>query len=237
VAKLSEENFRAGVQPHLQPGEQIVHVAYGVKQPNIFLIILFIATIGGALAIGLLTKHYLLALTDRRLIIVQVKGGLFGVSFETKAVTEHAFGQLAGLPIKTSTGPLFTHVRIDAPGNPFIAKFHRMGGPNNRQHAMGIAAALESMKTGQAPQLQQQAQGYGQPQQGYPQQGYAQQGYPQQQQGYGQPQQQGYAQQPQQQQQGYGQPQQPQQGYGQPQQPQQGYGPPQGGQGGPWGHS
>jgi hypothetical protein len=159
VAKLSEENFRAGVQPHLQPGEQLVHVAYGVKQPNFFVIVLLIATIGGSLAVGLLTKHYLLALTDRRLLIVQVQGGLFGVSFATKAVTEYSFAQLASLPIKTSTGGLFTHVRIDAPQR-FVAKFHRMATKTNRHHAMGIAQALEAMRSGAAPQL---AQGQGAP--------------------------------------------------------------------------
>jgi hypothetical protein len=152
VAKLSEENFRAGVQPLLQPGERLVHVAYGVKQPNFFVIVLLIATIGGSLAIGLLTKHYLLALTDRRLLIVQVQGGLFGVSFATKAVTEYSFAQLASLPVKTSTGGLFTHVRIDAPQR-FIAKFHRMATRTNREHAMGIASALEGIKAGQASQL------------------------------------------------------------------------------------
>lgn len=164
MAKLSEENFRAGVQPLLQPGERLVHVAYGVKQPNFFVIVLLIATIGGSLAIGLLTKHYLLALTDRRLLIVQVQGGLFGVSFATKAVTEYSFAQLASLPVKTSTGGLFTHVRIDAPQR-FVAKFHRMATRTNREHAMGIASALEGIKAGQAPQLGASA-AYGAPQLG-----------------------------------------------------------------------
>jgi hypothetical protein len=136
----------------LQPGERLVHVAYGVKQPNVFVIILLFATIGGALAVGALTKHYLLAITDRRLLVVQVQGGLFGVSFATKAVTEFSFAQIASLPLKTSTGGLFTHVRIDAPQR-FVAKFHRMATRTNREHAMGIANALEAIKAGRGPQL------------------------------------------------------------------------------------
>ncbi len=246
MAKFSEENFRAGVQPHLQPGERLLHVAYGVKQPGFFLMLLLFATIGGALAVGALTKHYLLALTDRRLLIVQVQGGLFGVSFATKALTEYSFSQLASLPLKTSTGGLFTHVRIDAP-QPFIAKFHRLATKTNREHATGIAQALEAIKRGGAPQLA--PPGYGAPPGGYgaPQLGQGQGGYgaplPSQGQGgygappagqgpggYGAPQpnqgQGGYGAPP------YGQAQQHAGGYGQP--PQAGYGQaPQAGHGGP----
>jgi hypothetical protein len=257
LAKFSEDNLRNAIQPHLQPGEQVQYVAYGVKQPNILLLVLLLGGLLGAL----LTKHYVIALTDRRLIVVQVKGGVFSIDLGAKAVASYAFAELAGLPIKTSTGAIFTHIRIDAP-TPFVAKFHRLASKTNRDHAVGITQALQAVKSGQmpaAPAAPQMGQGYGAPQGGYgqPQQAYGQppqqQGYgqpPQQQQGYGQPpqqqgygqppQQQGYGQPPQQQgyaqqQQGYGQPQQPQQGYGQPQ---QGYGPPgQGGpgQGNPWG--
>jgi hypothetical protein len=249
LAKFSEDNLRNAVQPHLQPGEQVQYVAYGVKQPNILLLVLLLGGLLGAL----LTKHYVIALTDRRLIVVQVKGGIFSIDLGAKAVTSYAFAELAGVPIKTSTGALFTHIRIDAP-TPFVAKFHRLASKTNREHAVGITQALERAKSGQMPGgPAQMGQGYGQPQQGYgqppQQQGYGQpqqQGYgqPPQQQGYGQPpQQQGYGQAPQQpgygqlqQQQGYGQPQQ-QQGYAQPPQ-QQGYGPPGQsgpGQGNPWG--
>jgi hypothetical protein len=260
LAKFSEDNLRNAVQPHLQPGEQVQYVAYGVKQPNILLLVLLLGGILGAL----LTRHYVIALTERRLIVVQVKGGFFSINLGTKAVASYTFAELSALPIKTSTGAIFTHIRIDATP-PFVAKFHRLASKTNRDHAVGITQALQGVKSGQmpaAPAAQQMGQGYGAPQGGYgqppqqqggygqaPQQqgGYGQapqqQGYgqpPQQQGGYGQPQQPGYGQpqqpqqgygQPQQPQQGYGQPQQPQQGYGQPQQPQQGYGPP--GQGGP----
>ena len=61
MARFKDEAFVVnGFAPHLQPGERILHCAYGVKQPNIFLIILFL---GGLLA-WLLTKKYLVGLTD-----------------------------------------------------------------------------------------------------------------------------------------------------------------------------
>ena len=248
MAKLNDQTVPAAIQPHLQPGEQLRHYAFGVKQPNIFLIIIL-----PILGTWLLTKNYVIALTDRRFIVLRVPKAFFSVAGDInrpEEVIEYPLAQLSGVNVKTSTGALFTHIRIDDPQKPFVAKFHRMGMKSNREHSMAIAEALNAASRGQLPQGQAGGPqlGYGQqPQQGYPQQpqqGYPQQpqqqGYPQQpQQGYGQqPPQQGYPQQPQQgygqqpQQQGY--PQQPQQGYGQ--QPQQGYGPPpQGGQGGPQG--
>ena len=45
-------------------------------------------------------------------------------------------------PVKSSTGPVFTHIKIEDPAKPFVAKFHRMGMPGNREGAMAIAAAL-----------------------------------------------------------------------------------------------
>jgi hypothetical protein len=244
VAKLNEMTVPAAFQPYLQPGEQLRYFAFGVKQPNIFLIIIL-----PILGTWLLTKNYLIALTDRRFIVLRVPRAFFSVVGDinkAEEVIEYPLGELSGLKVTTSTGALFTHIRIDHPQKPFIAKFHRMGMKTNREHAMAITEVLQAASRGQlppgagAPQLgygaPQQGQ-YGQPpqQQGYgqaPQPGYGppqQQGYGQPQQGYGQPeQQQGYGQP---QQQGYGQPQ-PQQGYGQPQ-PQQGYGQPQQGYGQP----
>jgi hypothetical protein len=50
-------------------------------------------------------------------------------------------------------GSVFAHIRINDPSKPFVAKFHRMGMPNNREQAMAIAAAL-----GQPQYPQQQYQ-------------------------------------------------------------------------------
>ncbi|MCC6554201.1 MAG: hypothetical protein IT372_14465 [Polyangiaceae bacterium] len=217
MAKLNEQTVPAAFQPHLQPGEQLRYYAFGVKQPNIVLIIIL-----PILGTWLLTKNYLIALTDRRFIVLEVPRAFFSVVGDINRplkVMEYPLAQLAGINVKTETGMLFTHIRIDHPQQPFIAKFHRLGMKTNREHAMAICEALNAASRGQLPQGQPDA-----PQLGYGQQP-QQQGYGQpQQQGYGQPQQQGYGQL---QQQGYGQPQ--QQGYGQPQ---QGYGPPPGGQGG-----
>lgn len=124
---------------YLEPGEQIRNVAYGVKQPNIFLIVLLLllAILPGVIAVALLTKEYLVALTDRRVIVLRVKGRKAMV----QEMIEYRLGSLP--PAKTSTGAIFTHIQVMDPAKPFIAKFHRAGPvPANRDNAMAIAAAL-----------------------------------------------------------------------------------------------
>jgi hypothetical protein len=125
--------------PHLEPGEQIRNVAFGVKQPHMLLIVglLLLAVIPGAIAVALMTKEYLVALTDRRIIALRIKG-------RKAQVLEVIDYRLASLPpARTSTGPIFTHIAISDPARPFAAKFHRAGpAPSNRDNAMAIAAAL-----------------------------------------------------------------------------------------------
>ena len=133
--RYKDEDMPAIFAPQLQPGEQIVNWAFGVKQPSILVIILLIATIGGALVVGLLTKNYLVALTNMgRFVVLQMSGKTI------KTAQAYQLGQTQG--VKTSTGALFTHIKIDGPV-PFVAKFHRLGMKQNREHAMAMAAALE----------------------------------------------------------------------------------------------
>ena len=122
----------------LHPGEQLYNWAYGVKQPPMGLIILLmlLAILPGAIAVALLTKEYVIGLTSHRLLILRVKGGKAVV----QEITEYDRRNLP--PAKTSTGGLFTHIKLADPAKPFEAKFHRMGMPKNREHAMAIAAAI-----------------------------------------------------------------------------------------------
>ena len=130
MARFKDAEVMAVVQPHLQRGEQLRHWAYGVKQPPLFLIVLLTP-----LAIAFLTKEYVAALTDRRLLVLRVRRKM-----EVEELTEYPLSKLP--PVRTSTGTLFTHIRIDDEAKPFAAKFHRAGMPANREHAMAIAATL-----------------------------------------------------------------------------------------------
>lgn len=137
MARFNDENVPAAIKPHLQPGEQLKHWAFGVKQPNIGLIFLLVllAVLPGLIAIALLTKQYIVALTDRRLIVLKFKGKL-----NVTEVTEYS---LSPKPKASgSSGAIFTHIKIDDAAKPFVAKFHRMGMPNNREQSQAILAAL-----------------------------------------------------------------------------------------------
>ena len=130
MARFKDAEVMAAVQPHLQPGEQLRHWAYGVRQPPLYLIILLTP-----LAVAFLTKEYVAALTDRRLLVLRVRRKM-----EVEEVTEYPLNRLP--QVRTSTGTLFTHIKIDDAAKPFVARFHRAGMPANREHAMAIAATL-----------------------------------------------------------------------------------------------
>jgi hypothetical protein len=140
MARFKDPNVPAAAfAPYLEPGEQLRHIAFGVKQPNLLLTLpLFaLAVLPGAIAVALLTKEYVIGLTDRRLIVLRFKGKNVGVQ---EVVDYRLNGQLPS--VISSTGPVFTHIKIEDQAKPFVAKFHRMGMPGNREGAMAIAAAL-----------------------------------------------------------------------------------------------
>lgn len=137
MAKKTEADFRAAIEPYLDDGEQLKHWAFGVKQPNIFLImfLLFLAVLPGIIAVFLLTRNYVVGLTDRRFIVARFKGNLKVIE-----ISEYPLGTVNN--VESKTGPIFTHIRIEDPQQPFVAKFHRAGMPNNRDQSMAIASAL-----------------------------------------------------------------------------------------------
>ncbi|HLA64385.1 MAG TPA: hypothetical protein VK610_08140 [Rhodothermales bacterium] len=139
MARFKDPAFvAAAFQPYLEPGEELKHSAYGVKQPSMAIIIplMFLAVLPGVIATALLTKEYVVGLTNRRFIALRFKGK----DIKVQEVLEYPLGALP--PVKASTGGLFTHIKIEDPAKPFVAKFHRMGMPGNRENGMAMEAAL-----------------------------------------------------------------------------------------------
>ena len=90
---------------------------------------------------AMLTRNYLIGLTERRFIVLTIKG----ITDATlKEVMEYGLDEVQNMEVKTSTGPLFTHIKIADPAKPFVAKFHRAFSKDNRAHAMAIAEAISS---------------------------------------------------------------------------------------------
>ncbi len=139
MARFKDEGIIVNAfQQHLQPGERLMNYAYGVKQPPIMLIVLLmlLAILPGVIATALLTKEYVIGLTDRRLIVIRFSGKL-----NPKEVFDYPLYQLP--PVKTSAGAIFTHISVKDPNKPFVAKFHRMGLKTNREQSQAIAQVLE----------------------------------------------------------------------------------------------
>ncbi len=141
MAKLNDEQIHQAFAPHLHPGETLTHWAFGVKQPSILLMLpLFIlAVLPGLIATLMLTKNYLIGLTADRFVVLRVKSIS---NAELKEVVEYGLNELRNDAVKTSTGPLFTHIKIASETKPFAAKFHRAFSKGNRPQAMAIAEAI-----------------------------------------------------------------------------------------------
>ncbi|MCA8931574.1 MAG: hypothetical protein KDA49_03860 [Rhodospirillaceae bacterium] len=138
MARYKDEEVVAALQPHLADGERLVNFAYGVRQPNIWVIFLLMlpAILPGAIAVTLMTKEYIVGLTDRRLIALRVKR-------RPPQVKEATAYDLASLPPSRARAlGFFTYLWIDDEAAPFRAKFHRLGMKENRRHSREMAAAL-----------------------------------------------------------------------------------------------
>jgi hypothetical protein len=140
---LKDEKVCEVLNPYLEQGETLEHWAFGVKQPNIFLMffLFLLAILPGIIGVALLTKNYLVGLTQKRFIVVRIGGKL-----KAKEMMEYKLGQVG--EVKTSSGGIFTHIKILDPEKPFVAKFHRLGMKNNREHSMAIAKALNPAHNG-----------------------------------------------------------------------------------------
>ena len=142
MAAYKDEKVIEALTGYLEPGETLKHYAFGVKQPHMALIILLmlLAILPGIIAVVLLTKNYLVGLTERRLIVLRVGG-----KATVKEVTEYALDGLA--PAESRTGGLFTTIRIRDEARPFVAKFHRLGMTQNREQSTAIGEALMAAAT------------------------------------------------------------------------------------------
>jgi hypothetical protein len=135
-----DQQVLEALRPHVPAGETVQHFAYGVQQPPpwaIALLYLLTAIIPGAIVVALLTKEYLVATTERRLLVVRFTGGRIKV----KQVLDYPLDRLRA--VKSSKDRIFTHIAIPDPTSPFAARFHRLGMKQNQAHAEAMADLLQ----------------------------------------------------------------------------------------------
>ncbi|MFB3056704.1 MAG: hypothetical protein ACE1ZQ_06020 [Ignavibacteriaceae bacterium] len=95
MTKLTDDKIKLAFEQYLQGEENLKYWAFGVKQPNIFLIVLLLALfiLQGIIAIFWLTKNYLIALTDNNLLELEV-ASISNVN--VKKHTEYSLSELSG---------------------------------------------------------------------------------------------------------------------------------------------
>ncbi len=147
MARVTAEELRAMAQPYMPAGETARHAAYGVRQPHILLIVLFmlLAILPGILLVHFMTKQYVLVLGERTLVVIRVGPALGRLRLEPKRVKSTRLIPLAevgGLGATTSTDSLFTHIAFGTKPDAFKAKFHRAFTKENRAESMAIGAAM-----------------------------------------------------------------------------------------------
>jgi len=143
MPKLTEDLMQETLSAHLQDGETLKNWAFGIKQPSIMLMVpLFaLAILPGVIATQMLTKNYLIGLSNKRLIVLQIKSI---VNVELKALTEYDLNEFKSNPGTFKAGKLFTHLKAENAEKPFTAKFHRMFSKGNREHAVAIGEAISA---------------------------------------------------------------------------------------------
>jgi hypothetical protein len=150
VSRPSDSDLYQAVQPHLLVSEQVKHFGYGVTPQPLWLVaLLYVVLLGvpGFFVVALLAKHYVVALTDRRLVVVRIRGGVFEISCEVKEVRAYLFEELGAQPIDASVGAKVVRICVGDPkGRPLVVRFRRGASPANRSNAVAIAIALGTLK-------------------------------------------------------------------------------------------
>ena len=119
--------------PHLRVGETLGPWAHGVKSPHPMVSLLL-----GPIAQVLLTKEYLIGRTDRRVIVLRVKGK----KAKVMEVTEYGLDE--STPVTVEVLKAFDRVTIEDPERPLEATFNPVTAPDNLEHAREIVAALRA---------------------------------------------------------------------------------------------
>jgi len=118
---------------HLEPGEQLQHVAYGVRMPGCFASLLLGIFGGGAILNA--ASHYLVGLTNRRLIVLRIEN----VGHAVKNV--YAW-PLDALPPGKVEKQWLTLANPADPVNSIKAFLHPAAVPGHDDAVAAIAAAL-----------------------------------------------------------------------------------------------
>jgi hypothetical protein len=137
MARLTEQEVANLAQQYLQSGEQLQYAAVAMSLPMWALFM-------GAIIAALFRKWYVVALTDRRLLLIRYKNRLV-----PQEITEYELRQLPRL--KFVQGTLNATLKVQDPRGTVTLKFGRLLTKQNRENALALGAGLTAASQAAAP--------------------------------------------------------------------------------------
>ncbi|MCB1397685.1 MAG: hypothetical protein H6898_06750 [Rhodobacter sp.] len=149
MAKLDTAQMRDLLAPVLPAGETLQHAAYGVRQPNILLMLpaFALAILPGVILTQMLTRHYVVGQSRNYLMVAEISPKWRSMMTAVDAVRDRwavSINTLRGQPKTVRSGPVFTHIAFGTGQDGFKAKFHRMFSRTNRAEAEAIGAVVKA---------------------------------------------------------------------------------------------
>ncbi|MCA8931575.1 MAG: hypothetical protein KDA49_03865 [Rhodospirillaceae bacterium] len=141
--RYSDREVVDALAPHLHSGEPLLAYAFGMRFPNFWLLValLCLGILPGLALMLFGSRLYFVGLTDRRLVVVQVKGQ----PVQVLAMTDYDRAALP--PVRAKAGVQFTSLWIDDPEHPVRIRFSRIALKENERQSRAIAAALTGDRT------------------------------------------------------------------------------------------
>jgi len=149
MATLDMAQMRELLAPVLPAGETVQHAAYGVRQPNILLLLpaFALAILPGIILTQMLTRHYVVGQSRNYLMVAEISPKWRSMTAAVDAVRDRwavSINTLRGQPKMVRNGPLFTRIAFGSGPDGFQAKFHRAFSRTNRAEAEAIGEVVKS---------------------------------------------------------------------------------------------
>lgn len=150
MAKLDNAQMREILNPALPAGERLQHCAYGVRQPNMWLMVpaFALAIVPGVLLTAKLTRHYVVGMSRNYLVVSEIGANWRSKSLASEAVKSCdaiSLNALRGVEKQVKIGTVFTRIRFGTGADRFDAKFHRAFSKTNRAESAAMAEVIGAL--------------------------------------------------------------------------------------------
>jgi len=151
MAQLDTKQMHEILSLALPTGERLQYCAYGVRQPNMLLMVpaFALAIVPGVILTHKLTRHYVVGMSRNYLIIAEISPKWRSMSLAVDAVKTCdaiSLNALRGVEKRVKTGMIFTRIRFGTGRGRFEAKFHRAFSKSNAADAAAMAEIIGGLQ-------------------------------------------------------------------------------------------